>query len=108
MHVQCLHFCLSTSPSRPTPYQPPPNTNHHSPFLIVITTNSRRVYDAIAAGCVPVMISDGTNLPFHSSLDWPSFSVTIPEATLMKGPEHARPIFEALLRDTKVEGGGRK
>jgi hypothetical protein len=66
------------------------------------------VYDAIAAGCVPVMISDGTNLPFHSSLDWPSFSVTIPEATLMKGPEHARPIFEALLRDTKVEGGGRK
>ena len=25
----------------------------------------------------------------------------ISEATLMKGPEHARPLFEALMRDTK-------
>jgi hypothetical protein len=25
----------------------------------------------------------------------------ISEATLMKGPEHARPLFEALMRDSK-------
>jgi hypothetical protein len=41
------------------------------------TTTSRRVYDAIAAGCVPILVSDGTNLPFHTTLDWPSFSVQV-------------------------------
>ena len=64
------------------------------------TTTSRRVYDAIAAGCVPVLISDGTNMPFRSSLDWNSFAVQIPESTLLRGPAHARPIFEALLSDS--------
>ena len=36
-----------------------------------------QVYDAIAAGCVPIIISDGTNLPFHTTLDWPSFSIQV-------------------------------
>jgi hypothetical protein len=47
-----------------------------------------------------VLISDGTNMPFRSSLDWNSFAVQIPESTLLRGPDYAQPIFEALLRDT--------
>lgn len=48
------------------------------------TTTSRRVYDAIAAGCVPVIISDNTHVPFTSSLNWNAFTVTIPERVLLQ------------------------
>jgi hypothetical protein len=40
------------------------------------------------------------NMPFRNHLDWSSFTVQIPESTLLRGPAHARPIFEALLSDT--------
>jgi hypothetical protein len=32
------------------------------------TTTSRRLFDAIAAGCIPVIIADGVNLPFSSQV----------------------------------------
>jgi len=32
------------------------------------TTTSRRLFDAIAAGCVPVVVADGANLPFASQV----------------------------------------
>ena len=48
------------------------------------TTTSRRVYDAIAAGCVPVIISDNTHVPFTSNLNWNAFTVTIPEKDILQ------------------------
>lgn len=32
------------------------------------TTTSRRIFDALAAGCVPVLISDDAHLPFKSQV----------------------------------------
>ena len=32
------------------------------------TSTSRRIYDALAAGCVPVIISDDSHLPFKSQV----------------------------------------
>jgi len=48
------------------------------------TTTSRRVYDAIAAGCVPVIVSDNTHVPFTSSINWNAFTVAIPERALLQ------------------------
>lgn len=50
------------------------------------TTTSRRVYDAIAAGCVPVIVSDNTHVPFTSSINWNAFTVAIPERALLQVP----------------------
>jgi len=40
------------------------------------TTTARRFYDSIAAGCVPIIVSDGVNLPFVDRLDWRAFTVS--------------------------------
>ena len=32
------------------------------------TTTSRRLFDAVAAGCIPVIIADNVNLPFSNQV----------------------------------------
>lgn len=44
------------------------------------TPSSRRTYEAIATGCIPVIIADDLVLPFRKRLQWDTFSVS--EATL--------------------------
>ena len=39
------------------------------------TPSSRRTYEAIAAGCIPVIIADELRLPFSRRLHWDRFSV---------------------------------
>jgi hypothetical protein len=41
---------------------------------------SYRLFETMAAGAVPVILSDGWVLPFSEFLDWPQFSVVIPES----------------------------
>lgn len=48
---------------------------------------------------MPVIISDGANLPFTSVLNWDEFSVTIPERDLLVGADYAKAIFNDLIRD---------
>jgi len=47
------------------------------------TTTSRRLFDAIAAGCIPVIIADGVNLPFSNQLDWTKFTIQV-RATVLR------------------------
>jgi hypothetical protein len=57
-----------------------------SMFCLVLrgdTTTSRRLFDAIAAGCIPVVISDDINLPFSSHIEWSSFLITLPEQEIL-------------------------
>jgi len=64
------------------------------------TTTSRRVYDAVAAGCVPVIISDNTHVPFTSSINWNAFTVSIPERALLQAtPDKVAQLFQKLIDD---------
>jgi hypothetical protein len=42
---------------------------------------SLRVLDAVHVGCVPVLMSDRTELPYEGPLDWSKFTVKAAEAT---------------------------
>lgn len=44
------------------------------------TTSSKRLFSSIAAGCVPVILSDGLKLPFSSIIDYSAFTLTLPES----------------------------
>ena len=73
-----------------------------------------RFYDALAAGCIPVIISDGFHLvvaPFIRSINYASFSIAIPETVWMEDPVSAirfayyyeeseiRNLYENLLKE---------
>jgi len=54
-----------------------------STFCLVVrgdTSSSRRLFTAIALGCIPVIISDWISLPFTSVIDYKAFSLFFPEA----------------------------
>jgi len=50
----------------------------------------------VAAGCVPLIISDGTHLPFPTQIRWDAFTVTVPEADLFA---RGRAVFDEVLGD---------
>jgi len=50
------------------------------------TSSSKRTYESIAAGCIPVIIADGLRLPFERWLDWTAFSVRVKEASALADP----------------------
>ena len=50
------------------------------------TASSKRLYEAIAAGCVPVIISDTLRLPFERRLRWADFSIRMREDDVLKAP----------------------
>ncbi|KAJ6873497.1 hypothetical protein NC651_032389 [Populus alba x Populus x berolinensis] len=43
------------------------------------TPSSNRLFDAIASQCVPVIISDGIELPFEDVLDYSEFGIFVRE-----------------------------
>ena len=51
---------------------------------------SLRLADAVAEGCVPVLMSDRTELPYEGQLDWSTFAVKAAEASQGEGRELAR------------------
>eukprot|EP00760_Papus_ankaliazontas_P027849 PhM_4_TR3453/c0_g1_i1/m.51657 len=44
--------------------------------------NTRRTTDAIISGCIPVLVCDDCFYPFDTRLDYPSFTVRVPDASL--------------------------
>ena len=59
------------------------------------TPSSRRLYDAVAAGCIPVVISDELpgQLPYQHDLNWSSFTHEVAEELVM---EDACALFDSL------------
>lgn len=57
------------------------------------TISARRVYEAIMAQCVPVLITDDQTLAWERVLDYSKFSVSFPESWLDKTDK----LMEALL-----------
>jgi hypothetical protein len=50
---------------------------------------SRRMFDALAAGCIPVVVSDdiARYLPFRWAIEWRSMILQVPEAVFNSDPE---------------------
>jgi hypothetical protein len=59
---------------------------------------SARSEDSILHGCIPVVIQDGVHVSFESILDWPSFSIRIPEAEVNRTVEILLSISGRKLR----------
>lgn len=60
------------------------------------TASSRRVYEAIAAGCIPVIVSDALRLPFSRRLHWPDFSVRFSESEALADPRRLLRVLRQL------------
>ena len=64
----------------------------NSKFCLILRgddPHTSRFYDALAAGCIPVIISDGFHLvvaPFAKQINYESFTITIPESMWHMGP----------------------
>ena len=61
----------------------------HSEFALIIRGNglySYRLAEAIAAGAIPVIVSDHYILPFSDFLNWKDFAVLIPEHEMLDLP----------------------
>ena len=62
----------------------------HSDFCIVIRGDSdsaaRQLVDAVAGGCVPVVVGDKVALPFSRSLRYGNFTVRVGESDFLRDP----------------------
>ena len=64
----------------------------NSKFCLILRGDdpqTSRFYDAIATGCIPVIINDGFHLvvaPFKNQINYGSFTITIPESMWHIGP----------------------
>ncbi|KAJ4461017.1 putative multiple exostoses 1 [Paratrimastix pyriformis] len=61
-----------------------------------------RLAEALAAGSIPVILSDNFQLPYSDWLDWRSFSLVLPEKDTASLPALLRsitPAHEAMLRE---------
>jgi hypothetical protein len=46
---------------------------------------SRRLYEVMIEGCIPIIIADQIVLPFEHQLKWNEFSITVPESIVRQG-----------------------
>ncbi|KAG1661030.1 hypothetical protein FOA52_005345 [Chlamydomonas sp. UWO 241] len=63
---------------------------------------SGRVEDSILHGCVPVVIMDGAHVVFETILDWPQFSIKIPEADINRTIEILLDVKPRRLRSMQA------
>ena len=61
-----------------------------SRFCLVVrgdTSSSRRLFEAIVAGCLPVILSEGLELPFERRVDYASFAYFPSEMEAVMNPK---------------------
>jgi hypothetical protein len=63
---------------------------HRSRFCLVTrgdTSSTRRLFAAINAGCIPLIISHWISLPFERIIDYSTFTVTVDEGDVFNYPQ---------------------
>ncbi|KAG9441726.1 hypothetical protein H6P81_017580 [Aristolochia fimbriata] len=58
---------------------------------------SPRLVEAVALGCVPVIVADGIRLPFPASVPWPEISLRVPERDVQRLDRILRRVAETNL-----------
>ena len=74
-----------------------------SKFLLCprgITPWTRRVFDGLYGGAVPVLVSDHVELPFEAFIDWAAFSVKVSEEYAMRPGEFYAKLAELAKSKT--------
>jgi len=59
------------------------------------TASAKRLYESIAAGCIPIIISDKLRLPFQRQMSWSSMSLRYTEREVSADPKR-------VLRDVQA------
>ena len=65
---------------------------------------SFRFLESLQAGCIPVVMSDGWNLPFSSVIDWSRAVLHISEKALLQVPIILRSISRLQILSMKQQG----
>eukprot|EP00983_Pelagomonas_calceolata_P032155 1009502-Pelagomonas_calceolata.AAC.1 len=63
------------------------------------TPNTKRLYDALFSGCIPVILSDDIQLPFQFALNYDDFCVRLPASSVRDGSLLSR---LRILSDTQI------
>lgn len=69
------------------------------------TPTSRRLFDAIVAGCIPIIVSDEIFLPFDGFLDWGKFAIKVQEKDVLEaaGSRTIADYIERIPKETIQE-----
>lgn len=59
------------------------------------TASAKRLYESIAAGCIPIIISDKLRLPYQRQIEWSAFSLRYSERVVAADPHQ-------VLRDVQA------
>lgn len=66
---------------------------------------SSRLYLAVAAGCIPVLISDAFEGAFSSTVPWSTFSLRFPERDVTSGAANLTALLRTVAHDPLRLGG---
>ena len=77
-----MFFSLESSSLPPVHYKEKMLNSTYCLILRGDTTSSKRLFSAIACGCIPVIVSDGIQLPFANIIDYNTFTFTFSESVV--------------------------
>ena len=77
-----MFYSLESSSLPPVHYKEKMSKATYCLILRGDTTSSKRLFSAIACGCIPVIISDGILLPFANIIDYSTFTFTFSESVV--------------------------
>jgi hypothetical protein len=62
----------------------------------------RRLFDAVAAGCIPVVITSRLQLPFTNEVDWSAALIMVPEAVWIAKPANVVAGVKSMPAEARV------